>query len=395
MDKFLNKRVLLPIVILASGIAIMAAFASMKKPPEEKPTEQNIPWVEVKVNHPQNKQIYVRSQGEVKPKFETVLVAQVSGIIVELDARFEKGGFVQKGQTLAQIDPSDYQVALTQAQASLASAQALLEQEKAQGQVAKVEWQQIQDLEPSSLALRKPQLAQALAQVKAAKAAVQKAERDLQRTKIIAPFDAIVASRNISPGSFLSTGSQIGEIYATENAEIRLPIAESQLKFLQQKGVSAQVVLEAESGGQLQTFDATIVRSEGIKNSQSRMQYLVAQVDDPYALKSSKSSLEFGSYAVAKIHGQTVENASILARHLIKDGQVAILDANDQLAYRSVDILRVEDGQAIVTNGLFEGDRIIVSALQYPVEGMKLSTGNELQESKEQSDADTVLAQKD
>ncbi|EWH08164.1 RND family efflux transporter MFP subunit [Catenovulum agarivorans DS-2] len=399
MEKLLNKRVILPVIILAVGIAAMIGFANMKKPPEEKAPSDKTPFVDVQLNQVSQHQIYVRSQGEVEAKYHTVLVAQVTGVVTQLADAFVKGGFVEKGQVLAQIDPSDYQAALTEAEANLASAEAQLEQEKAQAQVAKAEWQQISDLEPSELALRKPQLAQAIARVKAAKAHIQRAKRDLERTRVVAPYDAIVSARHVSPGSYANKGGQIGEIYAVSLAEVRLPVAEEQLAFLPSGGVGAMVKLETEIEGRNQQFDAQIVRSEGIKNKLNRMHYLVAQIQDPYALKPASngdSRIEFGSYVVAHIAGELIAQASVVDYHLIKDGQVAVVDENNQLAFKTVDIYRVEDGRAIIRDGLSQDEKVIVSALAYPVSGMKLTTNLDKSPSNmsEQTEAQTVLANK-
>lgn len=397
MEKILNKRVLFPVVILLAGVGAMMGFAGMKKPPEEKPATNKTPFVDVQLNQVKQHQIYVRSQGEVEAKYHTVLVAQVDGVVIELADAFVKGGFVRQGQLLAQIDPSDYQAALTESEANLASAEAQLEQEKAQAQVAKAEWQQISDLEPSELALRKPQLAQAVARVKAAKAHIQRAKRDLERTRVVAPYDAIVSARHVSPGSYANKGGQIGEIYAISVAEIRLPVAEDQLAFLLNNGVGAQVKLDSEVEGIKKQFFAKIVRSEGIKNKLNRMHYLVAEIQDPYALQMTGKQhgrLEFGTYVVANIAGELLNSASLVDYHLIKDGQVAIVDNNNQLQFKDINIYRVEDGLAVIQQGLAQDDKVIISALAYPVSGMKLTTNLDGAPSNlsEEADEQTVLA---
>jgi len=138
-----KKRIILPVIILALGILAMFAFSNMKKPPEEKEKIDNTPIVAVESISVTPMSMEVTSYGIVKPKYETTLVAQVNGEIIELSSVFERGGFVKKGQLLAKIDPNDYQAALIEAQASMANARAALEQEVAHGKVAKKEWDQI------------------------------------------------------------------------------------------------------------------------------------------------------------------------------------------------------------------------------------------------------------
>ncbi|PKI13091.1 efflux RND transporter periplasmic adaptor subunit [Colwellia sp. 12G3] len=387
-----KKQIIIPIVILAAGIAAMAVFSSLKKPPEEKAKVDNTPIVAVSEISVAPMTLEVNSYGMVTPKYETELIAQVNGEIVELSDTFLRGGFVKKNQLLARIDPNDYQAALIDAQASMATARAGLEKEVAQGKVAESEWKQITDTSPTELSLRKPQLAQELARVKAAQASVLRAERNLERTEIRAPYDAMIDSRNIGLGSFVGVGSKIGHVLATDIAEVRLPVADNQLEFLANQGVNAKVNLVGIYAGKATQWSATIKRNEGVIDSKSRMGYLVAELNDPYQLKNktkvSSAPLRFGSYVNAKIVGNNVAQATVVSRHLVINGKVAILDSDSKLHYVTIDIVRQQGSNVIVANGLANGDRLIVSALDFPVNGMKLALlGDETQ--LEEKDVET------
>jgi len=377
-----KKQIIIPIVMLAAGIAAMVGFSSMKKPPEEKEKVDNTPIVAVENISVAPMTLEVDSYGMVKPKYETELVAQVNGEIVELSAIFVRGGFVKQDQLLARIDPSDYQAALIDAQASMATARAALEKEVAQGKVAEREWTKIENSSPTELSLRKPQLAQELARVKAAQASVLRAERNLERTEIRAPYDAMIESRNIGLGSFVSVGSKMGHVLGTAIAEIRLPVADNQLAFLvkaesSKAGVNAQVNLIGTYAGQDTLWQAKIARSEGVVDSKSRMSYLVAEINDPYLLNSlsdsSDAPLRFGSYVNAKIMGYDISQATLVPRFLVVNGKVAIFDSESKLHYATIDIVRQQGSHVVVANGLADGDQLIVSALDYPVDGMKLA----------------------
>jgi RND family efflux transporter MFP subunit len=371
-----KKQILIPLAILAVGIAALAGFSAMKKPPEEKPEVNDTPIVTVKHVTLAPMTLKVDSYGMVTPKYETQLIAQVNGEIVELSDVFQRGGFVKKGQLLARIDPNDYQAALIDAQASMASARAALEKEVAQGKVAEREWKQITDSSPTELSLRKPQLAQELARVKAAQASVLRAERNLERTEIRSPYDAMIDSRDIGLGAFVSVGKQIGHLLATDVAQIRLPVADSELAFLSKRGVNAQVHLQGVYAGQTRQWQAIIKRSEGVVDSKSRMAYLVAEVQDPYQLlklDTKKAPLRFGSYINAQIIGNQLAQATTLPRYLVLDGKVAILGEDSKLHYVAIDIIRQQGSEVIVENGLVDGNRLIISALDYPIEGMKLA----------------------
>jgi RND family efflux transporter MFP subunit len=374
----INKQIIVPIAILAIGILLYVAFSSMKKPPEEKAEVDNTPIVAVEKVHVTPMNLTVNSYGVVQPKYETELVAQISGEVIELAEVFVRGGFVAKNQLLARIDPNDYQAALIEAEATMASARASLETERAQGQVAEQEWKRITDTSPTELSLRKPQLAQELARVKSAQASVLRAKRNLERTEIRAPYDAMIESRLIGLGSFVGTGSKVGKLLGTDVAEVRLPVADNQLQFLTEHGESAQVNLMGTYAGKNVIWQAKIARNEGVIDSQSRMSYLVAEVKDPYGLNnkvnsSMKSPIRFGSYVTAKILGVSLTSAAILPRYLVDNDRVAILDADSKLSYVDITIVRQEGSNVIVTSGLHEGDQLIISALDYPIDGMKLA----------------------
>ncbi len=388
-----KKQIILPFVILLVGILIAVLFISMKKPPEEKAEVDNTPIVSVEKIIVSPMTLDVQSYGIVTPKYETEMVAQVSGQIVELSPLFVPGGFVKKGQLLARIDPSDYEANLIDAEANMASARASLEQEEAQGKVAQSEWETITNASPSELSLRKPQLAQELAKVKAAQASVLRAKRNLERTEIRAPYDAMVESRNIGLGSFVSVTFNVGKLLGTSVAEIRLPVADNQFQFLDKGLVNADVVLKGTYAGENTQWNAKIARSEGVIDSNSRMSYLVAEITDPYVLeaKNNKTPIRFGSYVNASILGVSLAEAAIVPRHLVQNNQVPILDEESKLHYATVTIVRQNGNDVIISQGLNSGDRLIVSALDYPIDGMKLALATD--ESGLNSD-DTKIAGK-
>lgn len=213
--------------------------------------------------------------------------------------------------------------------------------------------------------------------MKSAQASVLRAKRNLQRTEIRAPYDAMINNRNIGLGSFVSTGSEIGMLLGTAIAEIRLPVADNQLQFLIDQGNKAKVNLFGTFSGKEIQWHAEIARSEGVVDNKSRMSYLVAEIKDPYHLDKNKADnelpLRFGSYVQAKILGQSIESASIVPRYLVVNNRVAILDSESKLHYADINIVRQEGGNVVVSKGLLDGDKLIVSALDYPVDGMKLA----------------------
>jgi RND family efflux transporter MFP subunit len=390
-----KKQIIVPIAIIATGILLFVGFSAMKKPPEEKAKVDITPIVAVESVSVAPMRLTVDSYGVVKPKYETEIVAQVSGQIVDLSPTFVRGGFVKKGQLLARIDPNDYKAALIEAQANMASSRAALEKEQAQGQVAEREWKRITDTSPTELSLRKPQLAQELARVKSAQASVLRAKRNLERTEIRAPYDAMIDNRSIGLGSFVSTGSMIGKLLGIDVAEIRLPVADNQLQFLLGNGVNSEVKLQGTFAGIDTQWQAKIARSEGVIDSKSRMSYLVAEINDPYLINAqdnTKSPLRFGSYLTAEIIGTQLSQASLIPRYLVNNGRVAILDTDSKLHYADINIVRQEGANVVVSSGLVDGDQLIISALDYPIDGMKLALPGDKPEESVGEQSETQIA---
>ncbi|MBB1317302.1 efflux RND transporter periplasmic adaptor subunit [Shewanella sp. SR43-4] len=368
-----KKQIILPIIVLAIGIAGLVGISALKKPPEEKPVVDTTPLVSVEAIEYKPMTFSVSSYGVVAAKYDTELVAQVSGEIIYLADKFVKGGFVKKGDILAKIDPSDYEAGLLDSQANVASAKANMVQERANGEVALREWAEITNSKPTALSLRKPQLAQELAKLKSAEADLLRSHRDLERTVIRAPYDALISSREIGLGAYVTTGSKIGHIYNTDTAEIRLPLADKEMQYLDQKGTHSEVTLMGNFAGSKQQWQGKIVRSEGVVDSKSRMTYLVAEIEDPYGLKTDKNELRFGTYVTANIQGSNAGNVAVIPRHLIVNGLVAIMDSDNTLRYKPVKIIRQEGANVVISEGLDPGMEVITSALDYPLEGMKLA----------------------
>jgi len=367
-----KKQILLPVAVLAAGIALAFGLSAMKTPPEEKPEQDTRPLVAAQNVNIDAITLDVKSYGVVKPKDRTELVAQVSGQVISVAEQFVEGAFVKQGDILARIDPNDYEADLIEAEAGLAQASSALEIERAQAHVAKAEWERIKsdssDAIASELYLRKPQLAEKMANFRSAQARVKRTKRNLERTYIKAPYDAIINQRTISLGSVVSAGSKFGELSATSVAEVRLPVADKELQYLDNGGIGALVTLNAEFAGKQTTWQAKVVRSEGVVDQTSRMSYLVAQLPTPYA--DNTKPLRFGSYINATIKGRALDNAIIVPHHLVKNNKIAILNDDHPLSFKTLNIVREQNGMVIADQGLNSGEQLITSALEYPTEGM-------------------------
>ena len=383
-----KKQIFLPFLVIVIAVAAMFGLMALKEPPQEKPIEKIIPVVQTTTLTLSNLNLIVESQGLVQAKDQTQLVAQVSGQIINVSPEFIQGGQVKAGDILAQIDPSDYEANLVEAQANLASARASLLQEKAKGRVAEKEWQKITNAKPSELGLRKPQLAKEVAKVRAAEAVVKKAQRNLDRTIIKAPYDAVVEQRNISLGSVVGSGTMLGQILAINTAYIRLPIADQDFAYLTNQGIGATVEIIGQYHGQPHSWFGNIIRNEGVIDKKSRMNYLVAEITTPYTLDKP---LYFGRYVSAKITGHQIENAALIPSHLVINNTIAILTQDNTLHYQLVQVIR-QQGEMMVIGDIKQNTRYISSALDYPIEGMTLTLTENII-NLEQTDTSNEVAQ--
>ncbi|WP_350431629.1 efflux RND transporter periplasmic adaptor subunit [Shewanella sp. H8] len=358
MIKIILRR-LSPLLIIAVFVAAAMLLISTQEAPEQKDEPVSVPIIDVQTVTPQTLSLNLPSYGVVNPKYKTQLVTEVQGRMLNISANFVAGGVVKKGEQLAIIEPSDYEADLIQAEATLAQATAELNEEKARGVVAKIEFKDFGNGLPPELGLRIPQLKKEQANVKYAEAALARAQRNLARTVIRAPFDGIIKARNVDLGQYVTLGTNLGELYDTSIAEIRLPLANEDLAYLESvDNPETGVTLTALLAGKPVSWKGNIVRSENVIDEETRMVYLVAEIRDPYLRKNKTEGqlpLKYGSFVNAIITGRTVNDVVKLPRHVVRNGQVAVVGADNIIEIRPVNIIR-SDIDTIYIQGSFKAN---------------------------------------
>ena len=364
MMKTLLRR-LAPLFILLLFVVGAIALMSTKEAPEQKPEEMPVPIVDVTQVEQQTVSLNLPSYGVVTPKYKTQLVTEVQGRMLSISPQFVAGGIVKKGDQLAQIEPSDYEADLMQAEATLAQATAALNEEIARGEVAKIEFKGYDKGLPPELGLRIPQLKKEQANVKYAQAALARAQRNLERTVIRAPFDGIIKARNVDLGQYVTLGTNLGELYDTSIAEIRLPISNDDLAYLESVDhPDTQVTLSASLAGKENTWMGNIIRSEGVIDADNRMVYLVAEIKDPY-LREHKTQgslpLKYGSFVNAVIKGRTVDGIVKLPRHVVRNEHVALINEQNIVEMRHVNVVRSDLENVFIKDSLKTGERVAIT----------------------------------
>ena len=384
---FLQKffRFILPLGLIICAVAVviaMAAVSSGKRPARE-PASQPAILVDAVRAEARSLNLVVDSQGAVRPRTETTLVSEVGGKVVAVSENFVAGGFFRAGDVLLQIDPSDYETAVKRAQAALASRQAKLADEQARATQAEKDWRNLgRQGNPPDLVLRKPQLADAQANVLAAEADLEKARRDLERTAISVPYDGLLSEKRVDVGQFVSPGTQLGVSFAVDSAEIRLPLSSSDLAFLdlpratdKQPEDYPEVSLQAEVAGMTKTWAARLIRTEGVLDANSRVLYAVAEVRDPYGLlgESTQDELRMGTFVRAAIEGRFVDNVVVLPRFVLSNDNT-VLVANDEreLEVREVQVARAEPREVYLSGGVKAGELVITTNMDAPIPGTRL-----------------------
>ena len=377
------------------GIAFAIMLAKSAKKPESQIPQPKLPAVEVQIAEATRHTYRIQSQGTALPRTSIRLVSEVSGKVVSVAKSFDVGQIFTKGDVLLKIDARDYELALAQARSQVAQAQLRLQMEVKEADVVRREWELLNQGEPSGLQAREPQLASARAALEAALAAEEAAKRNLDRCEIRAPFDGMVARAGVRPGQFAALATPLGELFATDVVEVRLPLIASDLSFIDLPrpgakvalGQAPKVTLSARAGERRTEWLGHIVRSEETVDPMNRMVYVVAQVIDPYGLaKRDGAPLRSGTFVRASIEGRTQENVIVLPRHALRGkNQVWIVSEKStlqewlgyrepshhkRLIFRSVDVSFADAKQVIVAAGIQQGEQVVVSLLAAVVDGM-------------------------
>ena len=387
-----RMKVMVPIAILGVGALAVLAVMMMRSGVDSKPAQVSARLVSVIEAQPRDVQFSVYAQGTVVPRTESDLIPQVAGEVIWVSPTLVSGGFFEEGDPLIRIDPSDHRV-------ELEAARAVVARTKSEFARAKTEIERQRRLADQGVASQariddaENEFRVTEAELREETAKLARAERDIERTEIRAPYQGRVRSEQVDVGQFVSRGVSIGKLYATDYAEVRLPLPDRDLRFLDipfdlsgesvnsdgdriEVSVGPAVQLRAEFAGVPRTWVGKIVRTEGEIDAKTRMIHLVARVEDPYGQNGAPGSapLAVGLFVEAEIAGRRVEGVYVLPRTALRtdsgDDLVYVVDAEDRLRFKAVEVLRAERDDVIVGSGLEPGDRVCISPMAAAVNGM-------------------------
>ena len=377
-----------PILIVVSGLILGALILFTGPSLEPRAPPENKPLIRTITAKLESIRLSSTAFGTVSPRSENELIPEVSGSIIFMSPSLVSGGFFKKDEILFSIEPLDYEVALEQTSAALKSAESELEnaQRNHDRQMNLAQKQSISESRKEE-AINRLRFAESAH--REAKARVSLAQKNLERTKIRAPYDGRVRNEKIDLGQFVNRGQSIASIYAIDSAEIKLPVHDKELAFLNlslfetERSKDNSVILKATFAGKEHTWNARIARTEGELDSRTRMINVIAEIDSPYSSKDSRPPLTIGLFVEAKILGRFIENAVIIPQSAIQEKNlVYTVDEKNRLEFKRVEILRMINDEAVITNGLKAGDTVCISSLRNAEPGMEVRTSTKLEEQK-------------
>ncbi len=381
------KRALIfaaPVVVIVGGLALLALMIATAPRPEEKNGTPHPPAVQFAVAHARPTTIAINVQGEARPRFESTLAAQVAGRIVWVSPKFAEGGAFIEGEALVRVDAADYQLAVVRARSQVAQAEEALAREDAEAELARQDWQALGRGDPPPLAVREPQLAQARAALAAAQAALRSAELDLARTNVRAPFTGRVRERRANVGDYVGPGSPIAVMFSTDTMEIRVPLTDADLASLRvplgfnaggaNPGPAAHVsnVL----GGRIMTWEGRLVRTEASVDPRTRLVYGTVEVRDPFSSRNA-TPLAPGMFVSTRIEGASRETLVAAPRSALKRNEfVYVVTTENTIDVRSVRPAQTTADEVLFREGVADGERVVVSVLTSPRDGMAVTPIN-------------------
>ena len=393
MKRFIAPAIILIILISGGSWILSNPPGTERRGPPQGP--QTI--VEVVSVTARDYQILVDSYGTVAPRTRSPMVAQVSGQIVGIKPDFRAGGFFEAGETLLTIDPRDYEADARIAEASLMDALQAKAQEQARSEQAEIDWDRLGDPgeQPSDLVLRKPQLQAAQARVISAESALTKAELDLERTAVTAPFSGRVLQQLVDIGQVVGVGAQLAEVYATDYVEVRLPVRNADLAFVdlpeQYSTIKPMVSIRSNLGEQT-IWQGQIIRTEGAIDEAARQLHVVAQINDPFGTSQSvERPLKIGEYVTAQIDGKLLRGVIVIPGNTIYQNTYVYVVEEGLLQRKNIEIAWQNGVETIVASGLEVNDALVTTPLGQITSGTPVRiAGAEITANRTKNDANEV-----
>lgn len=382
-------RLLLPVLILGLAGAVVAWLVATREAPERVTGEPRAVLVETRVVARRDHRLDVHAQGTVTPAREVALQPRVQGRVVEVHPDLAPGGLVREGEVLVTLDEADFRLAVERSAAALTEAEARLAQERGRQEVAEAEWQAFEEglddvPRDRRLALRVPQRQAAEAAVRTARANLERARLDLERTRVRAPFDALVRSRDVDLGAVVSPQARVAELMGVDRFWVRITLPVRHLGRVDIPGINAEqgarVTVRHRVGTQRIDREGRVLHLLGDLEPEGRMARLLAVIPDPLGLDGAGGALPLlaDAFVDVAIQGNTtLPLVEIRRAHLRGGDRVWVLGDDGRLQVREVEVAWRRPETVLIRAGLEDGERLVTSRIGSPVDGMRLRTAGD------------------
>jgi RND family efflux transporter MFP subunit len=369
--------------LVALGAAGMVALTANRSQLERRKPPTPVPKVQTIEVETTERSIVITGRGTVRPLQEINLVPQVGGRVIHVSPVLVNGGQFRTAEVLLRIDPVDYRLAVTLAQARVEDSQSRLKVAREEAAAAREEWRLLyaEDSKPAEkpppLVAKEPQLKAARARLEADRAELRKAELNLERTVLRAPFTGRVSEESVDIGQYVVAGQPVATLYSTEAAEIVVPLENDDLQWIRVPGFTSgsgpgsPADVRARVAGRELSRPAEVVRAEGRLDERTRMINVVVRVEEPYA---TKPPLAIGLFVTVAIRGRSLPEVAVIPRAALRpDGLVWVVEEG-VLRFRKVEIARIYNDEVTVQSGLEDGELVVISPLKAVTDGMRVRT---------------------
>jgi RND family efflux transporter MFP subunit len=374
MTKRLLQVVLVIVLIIAGGMGNWLLKASRPPVEKEKP-KVALPLARTVAIHAETIPVPIQGHGTVRPLQEIQLVPQVGGKVIYMSPALVDGGAFKKGDILLKIDPSDYLIAVTLAEARVKDAESRFILAEQESQVARSEWHELHpDSDPPSLVAKKPQLETALANLAAQKAELERARLNFERTLLNAPFNGRISQKSVDIGQYISPGAPVAALYSIDAAEIVLPMESEKLEWFHVPEFTpgctqgARANIKTDIAGVEQIWEGIVVRAEGKVDEKTRMINVVVRIDQPH---SRKPPLVPGLFVTVDIEGKSIENGVLIPREALRQNNVVwVVDEKNRLVFKTVEVALYTHSGIVVKKGLLGNEHVVVAPIKEVTDGM-------------------------
>jgi RND family efflux transporter MFP subunit len=349
-------KLIIPLGVLIAAILLAMLMVGSREELKPGNAAQPVPLVQAVAVTLSEVPITIVAYGNVTSRYELDLASEVTGRVVWVAPEFEPGEIVAAGTVLLRIDPVNYQLALAQARAALATANIALADAKA--------------------LKRQAAIGEGELNIEAARQRIVKAEQDLAYTEIKAPFAAVIDKQIAELGQFVSTGQPVARLLSSEMAQVTLPLTPSEAGFVE-LSIGTPVLLRAQIGAQQQQWQATLARVEARVDQQSRVTPVVVEVNSPYDTSVHPHRLPLGLFVEATLPGRPVRDAVRLPGSVLHADDSVFVAVDNVLQRKFVNVIQRGGDNVVINGGLESGDKVVTTRLELMFEGMKVELSDD------------------